>query len=117
MNGRDPSGDAALRQELEHLRARLQVLVDGSPLGIFFDDAEDRCVYVNRTFCGMMELTFEEADLFLLNFYFHFYNLSHSRNKAVKFSPSMKAVPLSDMFLWKYMQAYQTQSTIFFLYR
>ena len=61
MNGRDPSGDAALRQELEHLRARLQVLVDGSPLGIFFDDAEDRCVYVNRTFCGMMELTFEEA--------------------------------------------------------
>ena len=43
------------------IRARLQVLVDGSPLGIFFDDAEDRCVYVNRTFCGMMELTFEEA--------------------------------------------------------
>ena len=55
MNGCDPSGDAALRQELEHLRARLQVLVDGSPLGIFFDDAEDRCVYVNRTFCGMMD--------------------------------------------------------------
>jgi len=49
-----------LGAELESLRARMKVLVDGSPLGIFFDDAEDKCVFVNRTFCEMMELS--EAD-------------------------------------------------------
>lgn len=46
---------------LEHLRARFKVLVDGSPLGIFFDDATDRCVYVNQTFCDMMELSLADA--------------------------------------------------------
>ena len=76
MNGRDLSGDAALRQELEHLRARLQVLVDGSPLGIFFDNAEDRCVYVNRTFCGMMELIFEEALILRIAFSLKFLSYS-----------------------------------------
>ena len=43
------------------LQARLRVLVDGSPLGIFFDDAGDQCVFVNTTFCQMMELTEAEA--------------------------------------------------------
>lgn len=47
--------------ELAELQARLRVLVDGSPLGIFFDDASDRCVFVNTTFCEMMELTQAEA--------------------------------------------------------
>lgn len=47
--------------ELAVLQARLRVLVDGSPLGIFFDDADDRCVFVNTTFCAMMELTEAEA--------------------------------------------------------
>jgi PAS domain S-box-containing protein len=47
--------------ELAVLRARLRVLVDGSPLGIFFDDADDKCVFVNTTFCEMMELTEAEA--------------------------------------------------------
>ena len=47
--------------ELESLRARMRVLVDGSPLGIFFDDADDKCVFVNRTFCEMMELSEAEA--------------------------------------------------------
>jgi PAS domain S-box-containing protein len=50
-----------LQAELAVLQARLRVLVDASPLGIFFDDAEDRCVFVNATFCGMMELTEAEA--------------------------------------------------------
>lgn len=49
-----------LEAELASLRARMRALVDGSPLGIFFDDAADKCVFVNRTFCDMMELT--EAD-------------------------------------------------------
>lgn len=43
------------------LEARLNVLVEGSPLGIFFDDADDRCVFVNATFCRMMDLSQEEA--------------------------------------------------------
>jgi PAS domain S-box-containing protein len=43
--------------ELSVLRARLRVLVDGSPLGIFFDDAQDQCVFVNQTFCDMMEVS------------------------------------------------------------
>lgn len=47
--------------ELNVLRARLRVLVEGSPLGIFFDDARDQCVFVNRTFCEMMELSVAEA--------------------------------------------------------
>lgn len=51
----------ALDAELSVLKARLRVLVDGSPLGIFFDDAGDQCVFVNRTFCEMMELTEAEA--------------------------------------------------------
>ncbi len=50
-----------LEAELEHLRARTDVLVDGSPLGIFFDDADDKCVFVNTTFCEIMELSQEEA--------------------------------------------------------
>lgn len=50
-----------LQAELEVLQARLRVLVDGSPLGIFFDDAGDQCVFVNTTFCDMMELTEAEA--------------------------------------------------------
>ncbi len=51
----------ALEAELSVLKARLRVLVDGSPLGIFFDDATDQCVFVNSTFCQMMELTETEA--------------------------------------------------------
>ena len=47
--------------ELDRLRARMRVLVDGSPLGIFFDDASDKCVFVNTTFCEMMELSEAEA--------------------------------------------------------
>lgn len=50
-----------LQAELGVLQARLRVLVDGSPLGIFFDDAGDQCVFVNTTFCDMMELTEAEA--------------------------------------------------------
>jgi PAS domain S-box-containing protein len=50
-----------LEAELFVLEARLRVLVDGSPLGIFFDDASDQCVFVNKTFCQMMELTEDEA--------------------------------------------------------
>ena len=50
-----------LESELASLRARTQVLVEGSPLGIFFDDAHDKCVFVNRTFCEMMELSEAEA--------------------------------------------------------
>ncbi|PKN31157.1 MAG: hypothetical protein CVU63_25400, partial [Deltaproteobacteria bacterium HGW-Deltaproteobacteria-20] len=50
-----------LEAELAVLQARLRVLVDGSPLGIFFDDASDKCVFVNRTFCEMMGLSEEEA--------------------------------------------------------
>jgi PAS domain S-box-containing protein len=50
-----------LQAELAVLQARLRVLVDGSPLGIFFDDAGDQCVFVNATFCDMMELTEAEA--------------------------------------------------------
>jgi PAS domain S-box-containing protein len=50
-----------LQSELAVLQARLRVLVDGSPLGIFFDDAGDQCVFVNTTFCDMMELTEAEA--------------------------------------------------------
>ena len=50
-----------LQAELAVLQARLRVLVDGSPLGIFFDDAGDQCVFVNTTFCDMMELTEAEA--------------------------------------------------------
>lgn len=46
---------------LASLQARMRVLVDGSPLGIFFDDAHDKCVFVNTTFCEMMELTESEA--------------------------------------------------------
>lgn len=52
---------ASLESELESLRARMRVLVDGSPLGIFFDDADDKCVFVNTTFCEMMELSEAEA--------------------------------------------------------
>ncbi len=48
-------------EDLASLKARLAVLVDGSPLGIFFDDANDKCVFVNTTFCLMMELTPREA--------------------------------------------------------
>lgn len=51
----------ALEAELSVLKARLRVLVDGSPLGIFFDDAADQCVFVNTTFCRMMELTEAQA--------------------------------------------------------
>ena len=51
----------SLESELESLRARMRVLVDGSPLGIFFDDADDKCVFVNTTFCEMMELSEAEA--------------------------------------------------------
>ncbi len=50
-----------LESELASLRARMRVLVDGSPLGIFFDDAQDKCVFVNTTFCEMMELSEAEA--------------------------------------------------------
>ena len=50
-----------LQAEPAVLQARLRVLVDGSPLGIFFDDASDQCVFVNTTFCEMMELTEAEA--------------------------------------------------------
>jgi len=50
-----------LEAELDSLRARMRVLVDGSPLGIFFDDAQDKCVFVNTTFCEMMELSEAEA--------------------------------------------------------
>lgn len=50
-----------LEGELDRLRARMRVLVDGSPLGIFFDDARDQCVFVNTTFCEMMELSEAEA--------------------------------------------------------
>ncbi len=52
---------SALEAELSVLKARLRVLVDGSPLGIFFDDAGDQCVFVNTTFCQMMELTEAQA--------------------------------------------------------
>ena len=52
---------SALEAELSVLKARLRVLVDGSPLGIFFDDAGDQCVFVNTTFCQMMELTQAQA--------------------------------------------------------
>lgn len=50
-----------LEAELAILQGRLRVLVDGSPLGIFFDDAEDKCVFVNRTFCEMMGLSERDA--------------------------------------------------------
>jgi PAS domain S-box-containing protein len=50
-----------MESELSRLRARMRVLVDGSPLGIFFDDADDTCVFVNTTFCEMMELSESEA--------------------------------------------------------
>jgi len=50
-----------LEAERAVLQARLRVLVDGSPLGIFFDDAGDKCVFVNRTFCEMMGLSEDEA--------------------------------------------------------
>ncbi len=60
-----PSDLAARCQELERelarVSARMQTLVQGSPLGIFFDDAEDKCVFVNQTFCEMMELSPAEA--------------------------------------------------------
>ncbi len=52
---------SGLEAELASLRARMRVLVDGSPLGIFFDDTEDKCVFVNTTFCEMMELSEDEA--------------------------------------------------------
>ncbi|MBC7355435.1 MAG: PAS domain-containing protein [Desulfomicrobiaceae bacterium] len=42
-------------------QARLMVLVQGCPLGIFFDDPEDRCVFANEAFCQLMEMTPEEA--------------------------------------------------------
>lgn len=48
-------------EEPTSLRARLAVLVEGCPLGIFFDDADDRCVFVNTTFCRMMEITAQDA--------------------------------------------------------
>jgi len=50
-----------LESELASLRARTRVLVDGSPLGIFFDDAKDKCEFVNVTFCEMMGLSEAEA--------------------------------------------------------
>jgi len=50
-----------LEAELAVLQARLRVLVDGSPLGIFFDDAGDKCVFVNTTFCEMMGLSEAQA--------------------------------------------------------
>ncbi len=50
-----------MESELSRLRARMRVLVDGSPLGIFFDDADDTCIFVNTTFCEMMELSEPEA--------------------------------------------------------
>ncbi len=56
----EKDGGRGLEAELASLRARMRVLVDGSPLGIFFDDAGDKCVFVNRTFRDMMELS--EAD-------------------------------------------------------
>ena len=66
MSFPDASSDLAARcQELEselaRVMARMQTLVQGSPLGIFFDDAEDQCVFVNQTFCEMMELSPAEA--------------------------------------------------------
>lgn len=62
----DRSPDLAVRcqeleRELARVTARMQTLVQGSPLGIFFDDAEDKCVFVNQTFCDMMELSPTEA--------------------------------------------------------
>lgn len=59
-----PASEGRLREleaEQDRLRARMGVLVDGSPLGIFFDDARDKCVFVNTTFCEMMELSEAEA--------------------------------------------------------
>ena len=50
-----------LETELARVTARMHTLVQGSPLGIFFDDAEDNCVFVNQTFCDMMELSLAEA--------------------------------------------------------
>jgi len=61
MSSDSPQRLRDLQAELAVLQARLRVLVDGSPLGIFFDDAGDQCVFVNTTFCDMMELTEAEA--------------------------------------------------------
>lgn len=50
-----------LEAEIQSHKARLQTLVEASPIGIFFDDAEDHCVFVNHAFCRMTGLSSEKA--------------------------------------------------------
>ncbi len=42
-------------------QARLAVLLESCPVGIFFDDPEDRCVFANPAFCQLMDMALEEA--------------------------------------------------------
>lgn len=56
MNSSSEMTLSGLRAALARVQARMDVLVDTSPVGIFFDDADDKCVFVNRTFCEMTGL-------------------------------------------------------------
>jgi PAS domain S-box-containing protein len=67
--GQDLEGELhRLRRRCEELEARLarteartRVLVEDCPVGIFYDDPGDKCIYVNQTFCSMMGLSSEQA--------------------------------------------------------
>jgi PAS domain S-box-containing protein len=50
-----------LEAALARVEARTRVLVEDCPIGIFYDDPGDKCIYVNQTFCTMMGLTPEQA--------------------------------------------------------
>lgn len=59
--GAMPWGGPWLPMPPREAQARLMVLVQGCPLGIFFDDPEDRCVFANEAFCRLMDMTLKEA--------------------------------------------------------
>lgn len=50
-----------LEDRLARIEARSMVLVEDCPVGIFYDDPGDKCIYVNQTFCAMMGLSHEQA--------------------------------------------------------
>ena len=51
----------ALTMEPQEAQARLAVLVELCPVGIFFDDPQDRCIFANQAFCQLMDMTVDEA--------------------------------------------------------
>jgi PAS domain S-box-containing protein len=51
----------ALTMEPQEAQARLAVLVELCPVGIFFDDPHDRCIFANQAFCQLMDMTVDEA--------------------------------------------------------